>query len=180
MDNQTIQNKLTGEQITFLESVKDNGGVRSVLKFKVEPKANVPLHYHNSFDEKFEVVDGELSVVTGKTKVKLKKGETATAYKTVRHRYLNESSDVTEFLVTISPGNLHVENMFKIYCGLANDGQSNKQGIPKSPFVMGLMMELGESRLTGWMTLASPLLKWLAGSARKKGIDKILYDKYCK
>lgn len=180
MDKQTIQNKITGEQITFLESVKDNGGVRSVLKFKVKPKANVPLHYHNSFDEKFEVITGELSVVTGKTKIKLRKGETATAYKTVRHRYVNESSDVTEFLVTISPGNVHVENMFKIYCGLANDGQSNEQGIPKNPLVMGLMMELGESRLTGWMNLASPLLKLLAASARKKAIDKMLFDKYCK
>ena len=180
MDNQTIQNKVTGEQITFLESAKDNGGGRSVLKFKVEPKANTPLHYHNRFDEKFEVLDGVLTVVTGKTKVKLKKDETATAYKTVRHRWINETSDVTEFLVIITPGNLDVENMFKMYCGLANDGQSNKHGIPKNPFVLGLMMELGESRLTGWMTLISPLLKWLSASARKKGLDKMLYDKYCK
>lgn len=81
MDNQTIQNKITGEQITFIESVKDNRGLRSVLKFKVQPKANVPLHYHNSFDEKFEVLTGDLLVVTGKAKVNLKKGETATAYK---------------------------------------------------------------------------------------------------
>lgn len=42
------------------------------------------------------------------------------------------------------------------------------------------MMELGESGLTGWINLASPILKWLAASAKKKGIDQMLFDKYCK
>ena len=47
------------------ESCTANGGQRSVIHGIFAPGAGAPTHYHERFDETFEVVDGALSVWTG-------------------------------------------------------------------------------------------------------------------
>ncbi|MEK5276651.1 MULTISPECIES: hypothetical protein [Paenibacillus] len=66
---QTVKNKVTGEQITFLETAKDTNGEYLLIEVALPPFGKgPPLHIHDQFEEQFEVITGKLTVTLGKTK----------------------------------------------------------------------------------------------------------------
>lgn len=71
-----VTNKVTGEQITFLETVKDTNGQYSLIEVTLPPHGKgPPLHIHDRFEEEFEVISGKLTVTLGKTKHLLEAGD---------------------------------------------------------------------------------------------------------
>lgn len=105
----------------ILESANDNNGLRTIIKTVIAPGATVVSHYHTLFTETFEVLEGEIDVWNGDSKITLTVGQSATIAKTIIHHY---QVGVKETIVklTFIPGNIDVERAMKIIKGLQQDG----------------------------------------------------------
>ncbi len=74
--DRTIENPVTGERFTFLTTAEETDG--ELLKIKAEIPAGtpgVPLHYHLTFTEGFEVLEGRLDLRVGEDHLVLSSGE---------------------------------------------------------------------------------------------------------
>jgi quercetin dioxygenase-like cupin family protein len=165
---------------TFLETSEETGGERTLIEIELAPGGGNQPHYHLTYDEHFEVLEGELEVQAGKASRILRPGEKAVAYKTVLHRFRNPSDEPARFLVELRPGHEGFEKAIKVAYGLASDGLAAAHGAPKNPYHLALVFEWGEGRLPGAFALAEPLFRLLAKRARRKGIDKDLEARYAR
>ncbi len=78
------------------------------------------------------------------------------------------------------PGRAGFEKALKAGYGLAADGLTAPSGAPKNPYHLAVLLGWSEIRMPGVFTLAEPLLRLLAGRARRKGIDAELEARYCR
>jgi quercetin dioxygenase-like cupin family protein len=163
---------------TFLETSEETGGTRTLIEIDLAPGGGNAPHYHLSYDEHFEVLEGSLEVQLGAYSRVLHPGERAVAHRTVLHRFRNPTDEPAKFLVELRPGHQGFEKALKVAYGLAGDGKFAANGAPKNPYHLALVFEWGEGRLPGIFTLAKPLLGLLAKRARRKGIDRELEDRY--
>jgi hypothetical protein len=69
--------------------------------------------------------------------------------------------------------------MMQIAFGLARDGRTRSDGIPKNLYDLAILGDLGEIRVPGMLAHAEPVLLLLAKRARRKGIDQKLVNRYC-
>ena len=163
---------------TFLETSEETGGERTLIEVEVAPGGgNVP-HYHLTYDEHFEVLEGALEVLVGKEARTLRAGQKAVAKKNTLHRFRNTTQERTKFLVELRPGHGGFEKAIKVAYGLASDGRARADGTPRNLYHTALLLEWSDMRLPGVFTLAEPLFRLLARRARRKGIDKELEARY--
>jgi quercetin dioxygenase-like cupin family protein len=175
-----IYNPIQKDYVTFLETSASTGGKRSLHEIELAPGGgNVP-HYHLNFDERFEVLEGELDVLVGKTTYTLRPGETKTAVANTLHNFKNTTDKTTRFLVDIQPGSPGHEQALQIMYGLATDGKANKQGLPTNINHLAIVFVLAGARVPGMMSLMMPLFRLIAARARKLGIERELIEKYCR
>jgi quercetin dioxygenase-like cupin family protein len=146
---QVIDNPITGERITFLKTSADTEGELLSVEVELPPRAKgVPLHYHLEQTERFEVLDGTLDVHAGAQDRLLRPGEVVEVPPRVLHRFGNDSDQPTRFRSEIRPPR-RIETMLEATHGLARDGKTNRNSVPKNPFQLGLLVELSESYLPG-------------------------------
>ena len=88
------------------------------------PGGGTPPHYHKTYDERFEVLEGELEVMLGKERHALRPGRRAVAPKNTLHCFKNRTGEPTTFLVEMRPGQPGFEKAFKVGYGLAADGRN--------------------------------------------------------
>jgi quercetin dioxygenase-like cupin family protein len=175
-----IYNPAQKDYATFLETTASTNGKRTLLEVEVAPGGGNGLHYHTTYSERFEVLEGELCVQVGKKKLTLKPGESATAPINALHRFYNETSQTTRFLVELQPGSVGFEQGLQIAYGLAVDGRTNKEGMPTNIYHLAVILELTETMVPGVFALVAPIFRYLAARARRKGIEQELIRKYCK
>jgi quercetin dioxygenase-like cupin family protein len=128
--NKVLINRITGQDIKFLQTSKDTGGklleIESIYhSFSKEP----PPHYHPHQEEDFEVLKGEISVrVNGKLRV-LKQGEHLHIPANQIHSMWNNTHNITVVNWKVQPA-LDSEYFLETAIGLVNDGKTNNAGIP--------------------------------------------------
>jgi quercetin dioxygenase-like cupin family protein len=125
-----IYNSITGESIRFVETAADTDGERVVIDVLVEPNGFVAsAHLHPYQTEVFEVVEGELTFKVGGETITAAAGESVTVEPGTAHKFWNASETAARFRCTISPA-LQFEKLIETMFGLANDGKTNKKGLP--------------------------------------------------
>jgi quercetin dioxygenase-like cupin family protein len=174
-----IYNPVQKDYATFLETSAETTGERTLIEIELAPGGgNVP-HYHQAFSERFEVLEGELQVQLGSGVQRLLPTHSATAPINTLHCFSNPTDQPARFLVELRPGSTGFEQALQIAYGLAADGKTNAQSIPRNLYHMALLFDMGESNLPGIMALLTPVFRWLAARARKLGIEKSLIEQYC-
>ncbi|MBF8962467.1 cupin domain-containing protein [Pontibacter sp. FD36] len=173
-----LKSTLGGYDVTIIKSAADTNGDYLLVQVEMEPKGGNGLHYHTTFEEEFEVLEGTLSIQLGKQRIQLLPGDKAVAPKHVLHRFYNEDAcRKCVFLVTVKPAR-QFEATLRIAYGLAHDGLTRANGIPKSFWHTALLFHMGESYTAG---LPHRFQIWLAGllakEARRRGKHKDL-EKY--
>jgi len=178
--NRTVKNPIIKDIVTFIETSNETDGHHTLIKVELAPKGGNDLHFHKSFDETFTVLEGRLGVQLEKEIIYLNKGESATARKGQLHRFFNPSDEHdTSFNVLIQPGNQGFETAVQVAYGLACDGLTNAQMIPKNIYHLSLLVIWCDTNSPGIYKWIEPVMKWLAKRAVKKGIDKELIARYC-
>jgi quercetin dioxygenase-like cupin family protein len=165
---------------TFLKTSEETGGEYTLIEIEVAPGGGNAPHYHKTYDEHFEVLEGTLEVLLDKDTLPLRPGQKAIAKRNTRHCFSNPADKPARFLVELRPGSEGFEKALKAGYGLAADGLTSANGAPKNPYQLAVLLDWSEMRLSGPLALAEPLFRLLARRAKRKGIDRELEERYCR
>jgi len=174
----TLHNPVQKDTATFLETSDETGGARTLIEVAVATGGGNTPHRHRTYAERFEVLEGSLTVRVEDSVSRLGPGETAIAPAGSVHRFANETDALVAFRVELRPGHRGFERALQAGYGLAADGLVRKDGVPKNPYYTAVLLEWSES-LPGALRLLEPALRMLARRARSKGIDRFLAERYC-
>lgn len=101
--NRKIYNPIQKDQVTFLKTHSDTNGEYTLVEVELADGGGVDLHYHKTYSESFECLDGEVQVQLGKTIHKLQPGQSATAKPNINHLFRNKSGKTCKFRVELKP-----------------------------------------------------------------------------
>jgi quercetin dioxygenase-like cupin family protein len=178
VDQRRIYNPIQKDAVTFLETSAESNGRRALLELELAPGGGNSLHRHMTYGERFDVLEGTLTVEVSGTVHRLTCGEQAAAPAGAMHRFANETDERVVFRVEVTPGHPGFEHALQIVYGLASDGLVRPDGTPKSITHAALLIDLSETRVGGLIGLLTPLLKPVAWLARRRGIDRQLIERY--
>jgi quercetin dioxygenase-like cupin family protein len=126
----TLHNPVTGEVIRFVETAADTGGEYVLIEVVVEPNGAVAAaHVHPYQTETFEILEGEVTFKAGKETIVTKAGETLRVDPGTPHKFRNAGETDARFRTEIRPA-LQFESLIETMFGLANDGRTNRKGMP--------------------------------------------------
>jgi quercetin dioxygenase-like cupin family protein len=181
MENQRrIYNPIQKDNVTFLKTSAETKGEYTLVEVELSPKGGVGLHYHKTYSEKFDCLEGELKVQAGKEIHTLLPGNSITAFPNINHRFFNTSDNVCKFKVELRPASAGFEQSLQIGYGLTRDGETNSKGFPKNRLALAWLFDISESNLPGWMSIFEFILRRQARKAKRLGLDRELIQKYVK
>ena len=179
MQKRTFFNPVINDTATFIETCEETNGKYSLIEIELYKSGGPPLHYHNTFSEKFEVIEGTLYLQVNKEKKTLKVGDAVTVSPATPHKFYNPTNDKVRFKITFEPGHVGMENFIKIIYSLAADGLTNNKGVPKNFSHLASILVMSDTNGSGFLTLMSPVIRMVAKRAKKNGTEQCLIDKYC-
>ena len=179
MEKRVFFNPAINDTATFISTSEETKGEFSLIEIELNKSDGPPLHYHNSFSEKFEVIEGVLYIQIGNEKKVLKPGEFVLVPKAVPHKFYNISNETVKFRITLQPGSVGMENFIRILYSLAQDGLTDKKGKPNKFSHLAVILAMSDTNASGIMSLLSPVIHMVAKRAKKDGTEKWLLDKYC-
>ncbi len=168
---QTIENKVSGERITFRQTAADTDGELLAFDLELAPDGHVPgMHVHPHQEERFEVVEGTMRFKMGGTKVTARPGDVVVVPPGVRHKFANGGDEKARVRVEVRPA-LRMEELFETAIALADEGRTTSKGMPK-PLDLALFVREFSDEVQGafppvWIQRAT--LAPLAWIARKRG-----------
>ena len=180
MEKRSFFNPVINDTATFIETSEESNGRHSLIEIELFKSSGPPLHYHNAFSEKFEVIEGILYLQIGKDRKVLKQGDAITVPPKTPHKFYNPTDDKVRFILTFEPGHTGMENFIKIIYSLASDGLTNNKGVPKKFAHLATILVMSDTNGSGFLTLLSPVVRLVAKRAKKNGTEKWLLDKYCR
>ena len=173
-----IYNPIQKDQVTFLKTHSETNGECTLVEVQLAHGGGVGLHYHKTYSEKFDCLEGEVQVQLGKAIHTLCRGQNATAHPNINHLFRNRSGKPCRFRVELKPASRGFEQSLQIAYGLATYGYCKPNGFPKDKLALAWLFDISESNLPGWMSMFEFILRKQAKTARKKGIDKELLARY--
>ncbi len=134
----TIENPITGEQLTFIETASETAGAVTVVEVRVRPDGFVAAaHVHPKQTEIFRVVSGRMGVKLGREKLEAGPGEVLTIEPGVAHKFWNAADEDLVFVAEVCPS-LEWESLIETMYSLAADGKTSKKGMP-NPFRLAVI-----------------------------------------
>ena len=179
MEKRVFENPIIKDKVTIVKTSKETNGAYTLVEVELAVGGGNGLHAHTSFVEEFTSLEGVLGIELGKQQLQLAPGNSAIAQIGQWHRFYNPGDKPVRFLVKLTPGHEGFENGLRIGYGLAENGLTNKKGIPKKLSHLAILLSFTDTRLPGFLSLITPVLLWQARLAVKKGIDKELVQSYC-
>ena len=173
-----IYNPLQKDQVIFLKTHADTNGEYTLVEVELADGGGVGLHYHKTYSEKFDCLEGEVQVQLGKAIHSLQPGQSATAAPNINNLFRNRSGKSCKFLVELRPASRGFEQSLQVGYGLAADGLCKSNGFPKDKLALAWLFDISESNLPGWMSVFEFILRKQAKKAREKGTDKQLTERY--
>lgn len=175
----TIRNPQIGDAVTFLTTAQESGGAYEWVEVCLQPGGGTPLHYHTTFEEEFEALTGTLHLDCDGSTIQLAPSRKAIAPVGSKHRFYNPGNEEIVFRVKIVPAR-SFEKFLRMQYGLARDGRTGANGMPKSPLELAVVVRMGESFLIGppvWLQKA--MFGLLYRIARWRGVERRLLAVYC-
>ena len=168
---QTIQNPVSGERITFLQTAADTDG--ELLEFELELAADghVPgAHVHPEQEERFHVLEGTMKFRLGMKTIVAEAGESVVVPAGRVHKFANGGDGAARARVEVVPA-LDMEDLLSTTAELAHEGNVTRTGMPKplhlALFVRRFRREVRAPFPPAWVVNA--LMAPLAALARRRG-----------
>jgi quercetin dioxygenase-like cupin family protein len=129
---QTLENPVTGERFTFIDTAASTGGELLSFELGLRPGGAVPLpHVHPIQTERFAVVAGRMRFRVGRRTVVAGPGEVVEIAPGVMHGFANDGDHEARVRVEVRPA-LQMEEMFADVVAMAEAGRMNRRGMPRS------------------------------------------------
>lgn len=146
-----ISNPVTGQQIKFIQTAKDtNGQLLEMESVYAAGSKEPPPHYHPCQAEDFTILDGEMTVRMNGGLTLLKKGDSLHVPPNTVHSMWNDAASVAIINWKVRPA-MNTEYFFENAMGLAQDGKSKADGMPRF-----LQVVLLASKYSGTFRLVKP------------------------
>ena len=128
---QTIENPVSGEKITFIQTSADTDGELLEIELELAAGGAVPgAHIHPEQEERFEVLEGTMAFRMGLKKIVAGPGDVVTVPAGRIHSFKNAGDDTAKVRVQVTPA-LQMEQLFETTVALAEDGRTTSKGMPK-------------------------------------------------
>ena len=168
---QTIENPVSGERITFLQTARDTGGEKLEIELELSPDGHVPgAHVHPEQTETFHVLEGAMKFRMGLRRIVAGPGDTVVVPAGRVHKFSNAGDEVARCRVEVVPA-LDMEELFETTVELAMEGNVTRKGMPKplhlALFVSRFTREVRAPFPPAWMVRV--LMAPLAALARRRG-----------
>jgi quercetin dioxygenase-like cupin family protein len=171
---QTIENPVSGERITFLQTARDTGGEKLEIEMELAPEGQVPgAHVHPEQEERFHVLEGTMKFRMGLRKIVAGPGETVIVPAGKAHKFSNGGDETARVRVEVVPA-LDMEQLFETAVELAIEGNTTRKGMPTplhlALFTRRFAREVRAPFPPAWMVRA--LMAPLAWFASRRGHDE--------
>jgi quercetin dioxygenase-like cupin family protein len=168
---QTINNPVSGEQITFLQTAADTAGEKLEFELALSPDGHVPgAHVHPEQQERFHVLEGTMKFRLGLRRIVAEAGDTVVVPAGRVHRFANGGDTTARCRVEVVPA-LDMEQLLETTVELALEGNVSRKGMPKplhlALFVRRFAREVRAPFPPAWMVRG--LMAPLAAIARWRG-----------
>lgn len=129
---EVLENPVSGERITFIETSTDTGGERLVWEHWIGPGGHVGRdHIHPAQRERFEVLEGEVRVRMAREHQTLSVGPVLEVPPGLPHGLSNQAVNAVRMRIELWPA-LTTERFFEEVFGLAAAGKVNSRGVPRA------------------------------------------------
>ena len=129
---QTLENPVTGERFTFIETAATTAGELLSFELGLRPGGAVPIpHVHPVQSERFEVVEGRMRFRIGLRKVVAGPGDVVEVAPGVTHGFANAGDAEARVRVEVRPA-LAMEAMFADVVAMAHAGRMSRRGLPRN------------------------------------------------
>ncbi|KUJ22121.1 uncharacterized protein LY89DRAFT_768417 [Mollisia scopiformis] len=174
-----LYNPVIRDRVIFDRYGQETDGECTEARVTLAPGGGSPLHYHVSYAEHFECTTGTLGVNNNNDLLHLSPGEKAIVPLNTKHNFFNDTDSDVSFIVKLVPAHLGFEKSIYILYGLANDGECDETGVPKSFLHLCVISELGDLKWPGLFSwLGNGVTKSVAAYARWSGEEERLLKKY--
>jgi quercetin dioxygenase-like cupin family protein len=168
---QTINNPVSGEQITFLQTAADTAGEKLEFELALSPDGHVPgAHVHPEQEERFHVLEGTMKFRMGLRRIVAEAGDTVVVPAGRVHRFANGGDTTARCRVEVVPA-LDMEQLLETTVELALEGNVTRKGMPKplhlALFVRRFAREVRAPFPPAWMVRV--LMAPLAALASRRG-----------
>ncbi len=137
---QMVENPVTGERIVFRQTSADTNGELVAIDLALPVGGHVPgVHIHPLQEERFEVTSGQMKFRYGMKTIVAGPGETVVVPAGKIHSFAQYGDEPSQCRVEIRPA-LKMEQLFETTVRLAQEGRTNKKGLPK-PLDLALFVE---------------------------------------
>jgi len=129
---QTLENPVTGERFTFVETAATTAGARLSFELRLRPGSAVPMaHVHPVQSERFEVIDGRMRFRVGRRTIVAGPGDVVEVAPGVTHAFANAGDRDARVLVEVRPA-LAMEAMLADVAAMARAGRMTRRGLPRN------------------------------------------------
>ena len=178
--SRTYENPVIGDKVVFLKTSRETGGAYTLLQLELAPGGGNALHIHGTTAETFIPTEGNLEVQCGKERKVIGPGACFTVPAGAVHCFHNPTDQPISFQVKLEPGHEGFENSVKIAYGLATDGLTDRRSVPRNFGHLALLVTMSDTYPVGLVSLLMPVLRWKARQARKRGVERNLFERYCR
>lgn len=146
-----VENPITGERVTFLDTREETSGELSRFEYVLPPRFSIPEHVHPLQEERHEVLSGTLRGRVGGRERDFGRGERVVGPPGVPHAWRNPSEYEELRIVSELRPALHLEDLIEASFGLAGDLKTDRMNaLKRLPRVLMLVNEAKhEFYLTG-------------------------------
>ncbi len=137
---QMVENPVTGERIVFRQTGADTGGELLAIDLSLPVGGHVPgAHIHPLQEEAFHITSGTMKFRYGLKTIVAGPGESVVVPAGKIHSFAQHGDEPAQARVEIRPA-LKMEHLFETTVQLAQDGRTNRKGMPK-PLDLALFVE---------------------------------------
>src|SRR3954447_26395054 len=127
---QVLHDPVLRQRLSFRETVED-GQETLLVETWIDPGGGVTPHIHPAMTERFEVLEGEVSFLAGKTWVTAGAGESVTVPPNTRHAYRNKSDAEAHVVCHATPPST-LQEFLEDAVALGRGGFTTGNALPKS------------------------------------------------
>jgi len=136
-----IENKVTGQRIIFVRTAEETNGELLEMEAVYAPLSEEPpLHYHAYQWEHFSVSEGELTIRMNGEIQTYGKGSVVSVPSGERHSMWNAGHIPARVIWRVIPA-LKTQEFLVTLSELANNGKTNKKGVPSLPRMVSLLLK---------------------------------------
>lgn len=177
-DRAVYRDRVQGTALTWVRTGDETGGEYSLMYAEYDPGITVFPHYHTRYTETLRMFEGTLEGRIAGRPVRLQEGDEAVVPPHAVHGWRSTGDRRLRFVLEVRPAHAGFEKWLVTLQNMATDGLTHPDGRPKNLYHAALILVESDIHLPGPGRLLDPVLRVLAGRARRKGIDRELEERY--